>query len=157
MPCSGICYLCLYYFWSEKKLSIISHYFTVLHLTTTKTCPIIYQYVYIELSVSGFNVTIMNNNDYKLEVYGLANIKSAKKRILVAEKRAEKNKSVRSRVKTAVKKVDAAIAANDKAAAEAALKAAVSELDKATKKGIYHKNTTARKVSRMTIAVNKLA
>ena len=83
--------------------------------------------------------------------------KSAKKRILVAEKRAEKNKSVRSRVKTAVKKVDAAIAANDKAAAEAALKAAVSELDKATKKGIYHKNTTARKVSRLTIAVNKLA
>ena len=79
------------------------------------------------------------------------------KRILVAEKRAEKNKSVRSRVKTAVKKVDAAIAANDKAAAEAALKAAVSELDKATKKGIYHKNTTARKVSRLTIAVNKLA
>ena len=84
----------------------------------------------------------------------MANIKSAKKRILVAEKRAEKNKSVRSRVKTAVKKVDAAIAANDKAAA---LKAAVSELDKATKKGIYHKNTTARKVSRLTIAVNKLA
>ena len=42
-------------------------------------------------------------------------------------------------------------------AAEAALKAAVSELDKATKKGIYHKNTTARKVSRLTIAVNKLA
>ena len=85
-----------------------------------------------------------------MEVLELANIKSAKKRILVAEKRAEKNKSVRSRVKTAVKKVDAAIAANDKAAA-------VSELDKATKKGIYHKNTTARKVSRLTIAVNKLA
>ena len=92
-----------------------------------------------------------------MEVLELANIKSAKKRILVAEKRAEKNKSVRSRVKTAVKKVDAAIAANDKAAAEAALKAAVSELDTATKKGIYHKNTTARKVSRLTIAVNKLA
>ena len=92
-----------------------------------------------------------------MEVLELANIKSAKKRILVAEKRAEKNKSVRSRVKTAVKKVDAAIAANDKVAAEAALKAAVSELDKATKKGIYHKNTTARKVSRLAIAVNKLA
>ena len=82
----------------------------------------------------------------------MANIKSAKKRILVTEKRTAKNKSVRSKVKTAVKKVDAAIAANDKAAAEAALKVAVSELDKATKKGIYHKNTTARKVSRMTIA-----
>ena len=87
----------------------------------------------------------------------MANIKSAKKRILVTEKRTAKNKSVRSKVKTAIKKVDAAIAANDKVAAEAALKVAVSELDKATKKGIYHKNTTARKVSRMTITVNKLA
>ena len=56
-----------------------------------------------------------------------------------------------------MKKVDAAIAANDKAAAEAALKAAVSELDKATKKGIYHKNTNARKVTRLTIAVKKRA
>ena len=92
-----------------------------------------------------------------MEVLELANIKSAKKRILVSQKRADRNKSIRSKVKTAIKKVDAAIAANDKAAAEAALKVAVSELDKATKKGIYHKNTTARKVSRMTIAVNKLA
>ncbi len=87
----------------------------------------------------------------------MANIKSAKKRILVSQKRAEKNKSVRSKVRTAIKKVDAAIAAGDKAAAETALKAAVSEMDKATKKGIYHKNTTARKVSRLTRAVNALA
>ena len=94
----------------------------------------------------------------------MANIKSAKKRILVIETKTLRNKSIKSKVKTciknvetAVKKVDAAIAANDKVAAEAALKAAVSELDKATKKGIYHKNTTARKVSRLTIAVNKLA
>lgn len=87
----------------------------------------------------------------------MANIKSAKKRILVSEKRAARNKAVRSRVKTAIKKVDAAIAANDKAAAQTALKNAVSELGKATQKGIYHKNTCARKVSRMTIAVNKLA
>ncbi|MCR4606042.1 MAG: 30S ribosomal protein S20 [Eubacterium sp.] len=87
----------------------------------------------------------------------MANIKSAKKRILVSRKRADRNKSVRSRVKTAVKKVDAAIEAGDKAAATEALRAAVSELDKATKKGIYHKNTTARKVSRMTKAVNALS
>ncbi|HBD41389.1 MAG TPA: 30S ribosomal protein S20 [Lachnospiraceae bacterium] len=87
----------------------------------------------------------------------MANIKSAKKRILVNETKAARNKAIRSKVKTAIKKVEAAVAANDKAAAEAALKAAVSELDKATKKGIYHKNTTARKVSRLTIAVNKLA
>ena len=87
----------------------------------------------------------------------MANIKSAKKRILVAEKRAEKNKSVRSRVKTAVKKVDAAIAANDKAAAEAALLSATSIIDKAAKKGVYHKNNAARKVSRLSKAVNTLA
>ena len=157
MPCSGICYLCLYYFWSEKKLSIISHYFTVLHLTTTKTCPIIYQYVYIELSVSGFNVTIMNNNDYKLEVYGLANIKSAKKRILVTETRAARNKASRSEVKTSIKKVEAAVAANDKEAAKAALTVAISTIESASSKGIYHKNNSARKVSRLTKLVNGLA
>ena len=157
MPCSGICYLCLYYFWSEKKLSIISHYFTVLHLTTTKTCPIIYQYVYIELSVSGFNVTIMNNNDYKLEVYGLANIKSAKKRILVTETRAARNKAIRSEVKTSIKKVEVAVAANDKEAAKAALTVAISTIDSASSKGIYHKNNSARKVSRLTKLVNGLA
>ncbi len=157
MPCSGICYLCLYYFWSEKKLSIISHYFTVLHLTTTKTCPIIYQYVYIELSVSGFNVAIMNNNDYKLEVYGLANIKSAKKRILVTETRAARNKAIRSEVKTSIKKVEAAVAANDKEAAKAALTVAISTIESASSKGIYHKNNSARKVSRLTKLVNGLA
>ena len=157
MPCSGICYLCLYYFWSEKKLSIISHYFTVLHLTTTKTCPIIYQYVYIELSVSGFNVTIMNNNDYKLEVYGLANIKSAKKRILVTETRAARNKAIRREVKTSIKKVEAAVAANDKEAAKAALTVAISTIESASSKGIYHKNNSARKVSRLTKLVNGLA
>ena len=157
MPCSGICYLCLYYFWSEKKLSIISHYFTVLHLTTTKTCPIIYQYVYIELSVSGFNVTIMNNNDYKLEVYGLANIKSAKKRILVTETRAARNKAIRSEVKTSIKKVEAAVAANDKEAAKAALTVAISTIESASSKGIYHKNNAARKVSRLAKLVNGVA
>ena len=86
----------------------------------------------------------------------MANIKSAKKRILVSKKRADRNKSVRSRIKTAEKKVVAAIEAGDKAAATEALRAAVSELDKATNKGIYHKNTTARKVSRLTKAVNAL-
>lgn len=57
----------------------------------------------------------------KLEVYGLANIKSAKKRILITEARTARNKSIRSAVKTAIKKVDAAVAANDKAAAQEAL------------------------------------
>jgi small subunit ribosomal protein S20 len=83
----------------------------------------------------------------------LANIKSAKKRILVAETRAARNKAIRSKVKTAVKKVEAAVAAKDKAA----LLAATSEIDKATSKGVYHKNTASRKVSRLSKAVNTLA
>ena len=87
----------------------------------------------------------------------MANIKSAKKRILVAETRAARNKAIRSKVKTAVKKVEAAVAANDKAAAQAALLAATSEIAKATSKGVYHKNTASRKVSRLSKAVNTLA
>ncbi|NLL93390.1 MAG: 30S ribosomal protein S20 [Clostridiales bacterium] len=87
----------------------------------------------------------------------MANIKSAKKRIDVAAKRTEKNKSIKSSVKTTIKKVDAAIEANDKAAAEAALLLATSEIAKATSKGVYHKNTASRKVSRLSTAVNKMA
>lgn len=87
----------------------------------------------------------------------MANIKSAKKRILVSERNAARNKSVKSKVKTAIKKVEAAIAANDKAAAQTALTAAISELDKAASKGIFHKKTVSRKISRLTIAVNKIA
>jgi len=86
----------------------------------------------------------------------LANIKSAKKRILVTEVRTERNKAIRSGVKTAVKKVYAAIDANDKEAAKAALLAATSTIDKATSKGVYHKNYASRKISRLSIAVNKM-
>lgn len=87
----------------------------------------------------------------------MANIKSAKKRILVERRNAAKNKAIKSRVKTAVKKVDAAIAANDKAAAATALTAAISEIDRAATKGVFHKKTASRKISRMSIAVNKIA
>ena len=87
----------------------------------------------------------------------MANIKSAKKRILVAKTRNERNKSIKSAVKTAVKKVDAAVAAKDKEAASAALLAATSTIDKATSKCVYHKNTASRKVSRLAKAVNSIA
>ena len=87
----------------------------------------------------------------------MANIKSAKKRILVAKARNERNKAAKSAAKTAMKKVEAAVASNDKAAADAALLNAISIIDKAAKKGIYHKNNAARKVSRLTKAVNTLA
>ena len=87
----------------------------------------------------------------------MANIKSAKKRVLVAKTRNERNKSVKSAVKTAIKKVEAAVAAGDKAAAQAALVAATTEIDKACTKGVYHKNNAARKVSRVSKAVNSIA
>ncbi|MDF2538195.1 MAG: ribosomal protein [Herbinix sp.] len=87
----------------------------------------------------------------------MANIKSAKKRILVNETKAARNKAIKSKVKTMIKKVDAAVAAGDKELAKTTLVDAVSEIDKASTKGIYHKNTAARKVSRLSLAVNKLA
>lgn len=139
-------------------------------MTCRKFGTRIYKNVYIGTSVSGFNETTViysailfpQTVDWivpvkKMEVYRLANIKSAKKRILVAEARTARNKSIRSAVKTAIKKVDAAVAANDKAAAQEALPKAVSAISKAASKGVYHKNTAARKVSRLNKAVNTLA
>ncbi|NLK99906.1 MAG: 30S ribosomal protein S20 [Clostridiales bacterium] len=87
----------------------------------------------------------------------MANIKSAKKRILVTAKKTERNKAIKSKVKTMIKKVESAIAAQDKELAKANLIVAVTEIDKACSKGIMHKNTAARKVSRLTKKVNNLA
>ena len=86
----------------------------------------------------------------------MANIKSVKKRILVTRTKAARNKSIKSAVKTSIRKVDAAVAQKDKAAAEAALTEAISTISKATSKGVYHKNNCARKVSRLTKAVNSI-
>ena len=87
----------------------------------------------------------------------MANIKKKKKRVLVNQKKAERNKSIKSGVKTSIRKVEAAVAAKDKEAAVAALQNAISTIDKAATKGVYHKNTAARKVSRLSKAVNTLA
>ena len=92
-----------------------------------------------------------------MEEKTLANVKSAKKRIIVNQKKADRNKAIRSRVKTYVKKVYEAIDAGDKAQAQEALRLATKELDKAATKGVYHKNMTSRKVSRLAQAVNKMA
>ena len=87
----------------------------------------------------------------------MANVKSAKKRIEVIDKKTLRNKMIKSKVKTVIKKVEAAIAAGDKEAAQANLLVAISEIDKAASKGVYHKNNASRKVSRLTAAVNKMA
>jgi small subunit ribosomal protein S20 len=92
-----------------------------------------------------------------MEGNDLANIKSAKKRVLVNAKKAARNKSIKSGVKTSVKKVEAAIAAGDKAAAVSALNAFKAEMGRATSKGVYKKNTNSRKVGRMSKKVDAMA
>ena len=86
----------------------------------------------------------------------MANIKSAKKRIKVINKKTLRNKMIKSQVKTAMKKVIVAVNTGDKEVASVALKNAVSSIDRAYMKGIYHKNAVARKKSNLTKLVNSL-
>ena len=86
----------------------------------------------------------------------MANIKSAKKRIQVTLVRTERNKVIRSKVKTAIKKVESAVAANDKQLAKDNLKNAIVEITKAASKGVYHKNNASRKVARLSKAVDSI-
>ena len=86
----------------------------------------------------------------------MANIKSAKKRIKVTQTKMLRNKMLKSRVKTETKKVLSAIEANDKALAQANLLVAISEIDKAKAKGIFHKNTASRKVARLSKLVENM-
>lgn len=86
----------------------------------------------------------------------MANIKSAKKRIKVITKKTLRNKMVKSQVKTAMKKVIIAVNEGNKEVACVALTHAISTIDKAYIKGIYHKNTVARKKSTLTRLVNSL-
>ena len=86
----------------------------------------------------------------------MPNIKSQKDRVVQAKKENLHNKAIKSNLKTVVKKADAAIAAGA-ADKEAAVVAAVSAIDKAASKGVLHKNTAARKISRMAKRANKAA
>ncbi len=86
----------------------------------------------------------------------MANIKSAKKRIKVISKKTMRNKMVKSKVKTQIKKVIVAVNAGDKENATVALKNAISAIDRAYSKGIFHKNAAARKKSSLTRLVQSL-
>lgn len=136
---------------------MLSRFFSNYVLTKVRSHIKINEYVYIETVRVRLQCNKINFNSITLEVYRLANIKSAKKRILVTETKTARNKAIKSRVKTYVKKVETAVAENNKEAASAALLEAISEINKAASKGVYHKNTAARKVSRLTKAVNKIA
>jgi small subunit ribosomal protein S20 len=86
----------------------------------------------------------------------MANTSSAKKATRKIAARTEVNKARRSRVRTYVRKVEEALATGDKSVAEAALLAAQPELMRAAAKGVMHKSTASRKVSRLALRVNKL-
>ena len=87
----------------------------------------------------------------------MANIASAKKRARQSEARRLHNASLRSRMRTAVKRVRKAIADGDKEAAQNALRSAASMLDSTAGKGIVHKNMAARNKSRLSAAVKAMA
>ncbi len=106
------------------------------------------------LSAETFSIhTLLLNR----EVNDLPNIKSAKKRVQVAETKALRNRMFRTALKTDIKKFDAAVAAGDKAAAEAAYKQAVKKVDQAVAAGVMHKNAAARKKSQFTKKFNAMA
>ena len=86
----------------------------------------------------------------------MANIKSSKKKVLIAERNRQRNVAFKSSIKTAVKKVLELSTGEDKAALNTALSKVYQLCDKAVSKGVLHKNTAARKKSRLTRALNKI-
>jgi len=86
----------------------------------------------------------------------LANIKSAKKRVKVIEKKTMQNQMIKAEIKTALKKFDGFITANDKAGANGFYSEVVKMLDQALAKGVFHKNTIARKKSALARKLNKI-
>jgi len=87
----------------------------------------------------------------------MANSPAAKKRVRQIERRTAVNKSRRTRMRTFIRKVEEAIAGGDKASAQEALKAAQPEIMRSVTKGILHKNTASRKISRLAARVNAIS
>ena len=86
----------------------------------------------------------------------MPNIKSAKKRVLVIQTKTLQNQMFKSSLKTAIKKVDAAVAAGDKTNALDSYKAVVKKVDQAVARGILHKNNAARKKSQYAVKLQKV-
>ncbi|MEO0879201.1 MAG: 30S ribosomal protein S20 [Pseudomonadota bacterium] len=87
----------------------------------------------------------------------MANTTSAKKMVRKIERRTAVNKSRRSRVRTYLRKVEEAIAAGDKAAADDAFKIAMPEMHRAVSRGVFKKTTVARKLSRLSTRIKTLS
>ena len=86
----------------------------------------------------------------------MANTASARKRIRQTEKRTARNRARRSRVRTFLRKVELAISGGDKTQAQEAFRAAQPELQRAVTKGVFHRNTVARKLSRLSTRIKSL-
>jgi len=86
----------------------------------------------------------------------MANTASARKRIRQTEKRTVRNRARRSRVRTFLRKVEQAISGGDKTQAQDAFRAAQPELHRAVTKGVFHRNTVARKLSRLSARIKDL-
>ncbi len=86
----------------------------------------------------------------------MANTSSAKKMVRKIARRSATNKARRSRVRTFLRKVEEAISTGDKAAADAAFRSAQPELQRAVSKGVVHKKTAARKLSRLTTRIKAI-
>ncbi|MBQ8372137.1 MAG: 30S ribosomal protein S20 [Clostridia bacterium] len=87
----------------------------------------------------------------------MANIKSAKKRILVNRSKALRNQIAKSQLKTAIKKFNLAVESGDKANASELYRLAVKKVDQAVARGILHKNNAAHKKSEFALKINKMA
>ena len=87
----------------------------------------------------------------------MANIKSAKKRVLIAEANRQRNVAFKTSIKTAVKKALELASSEDKEALNSAISKVYQLCDKAVVKGILHKNTAARKKSRLVLAIKKVS
>lgn len=87
----------------------------------------------------------------------MPNIKSAKKRVEVNAKRNARNRMRKTNLKTTIKKVDAALDGGDRAAAIENYAQAAKKIDQAVASGILHKNTAARRKSRLARAINNMA
>ncbi len=86
----------------------------------------------------------------------MAHSRSAKKRIRQTRRRTAINRSRRSRIRTFLRKVEDAIRSGDKAAAEEAYRAAMPELHRGARKGVLHRNTVARKLSRLSARIRAM-
>lgn len=86
----------------------------------------------------------------------MPNIKSAKKRVLVNQAKAARNKSARSALRTQLKHFDAAVSEGNRSEADIRYKEAVKALDQAAARGLLHKNNAANHKSKMTLRLNKL-